>query len=86
MSFEKEIIEAEFRTVSSSKTLQEIEKLSNGILRLQRETEQLERKKKEAVVQFGNNSKEVKELTVQIKANNAQISLQKSKLEEVNKK
>lgn len=86
MSFEKEIIEAEFRTVSSSKTLQEIEKLSNGILKLKRETEQLERKKKEAVVQFGNNSKEVKELTVQIKANNAQITLQKSKLEEVNKK
>lgn len=86
MSFEKEIIEAEFRTVSSSKTLQEIEKLSNGILKLKRETEQLERKKKEAVVQFGNNSKEVKELTAQIKANNAQITLQKSKLEEVNKK
>lgn len=86
MSFEKEIIEAEFRTVSSSKTLQEIEKLSNGILKLKRETEQLERKKKEAVVQFGNNSKEVKELTAQIKANNAQITLQKSKLEEVNRK
>lgn len=86
MSFEKEIIEAEFRTVSNSKTLKEIEELSNGILKLKRETEGLERQKKEAAVQYGANSKQVKELTAKIKENNTQLALQKSRLEEANQK
>lgn len=86
MSFEKEIIEAEFRTVSSSKTLKEIEELSNGILKLKRETENLERRKKEAAAQYGTNSKQVKALTAKIKENNTQLSLQKSRLEQVNQK
>lgn len=86
MSFENEVIQAEFRTVSSSKTLKEIESISNAILKLKRETEGLEKQKKEAAVQYGSNSKQVKELTAQIKANNAQLALHKSKLEDAQKK
>ena len=86
MSFENEVIQAEFRTVSSSKTLKEIESISNAILKLKRETEKLEKQKKEASVQYGANSKQVKELTAQIKANNAQLALHKSKLEDAQKK
>lgn len=82
MSFENEVIQAEFRTVSSSKALKEIESISNAILKLKRETEGLEKQKKEAAVQYGSNSKQVKELTAQIKANNAQLALHKSKLED----
>lgn len=86
MSFENEVIQAEFRTVSSSKTLKEIESISNAILKLKRETEKLEKQKKEASVQYGANSKQVKELTAQIKANNAQLAFHKSKLEDAQKK
>lgn len=84
--FENEVIQAEFRTVSSSKTLKEIESISNAILKLKRETEGLEKQKKEAAVQYGSNSKQVKELTTQIKANNAQLALHKSKLEDAQQK
>ena len=86
MSFENEVIQAEFRTVSSSKTLKEIESISNAILKLKRETEKLEKQKKEAAVQYGANSKQVKELSAQIKANNAQLAFHKSKLEDAQKK
>lgn len=85
MSFESEVIEAEFRTVSSSKTLKEIESISNAIIKLKRETQDLERQKKEAAVQFGANSKQVKDLTERIRANNAQLALQRSRLEETNR-